>query len=87
VNLFNDPQKAIAEFTRGVRSEGIVSWGDEDFSRNCPDSFRKKLLTEINPSFLKSRPAIPGVLKNAKDYDVYDGIAYLVIGKEKNDLD
>ena len=59
LNLFNDPQKAIDEFIRVVKGNGIVSWGDEGFSKDYPHNFRRKLLTRINPGYLKERPIVP----------------------------
>ena len=82
VNLFNDPQKAVNEFSRVVKKGGIVSWGDEGFSKNYPENFRKKLLIKINPGFIKDHPKIPQNVIEVKEYEVYDGMAYLTVGKK-----
>ena len=82
VNLFNDPQKAISEFIRVVRKDGIVSWGDEGFSENYRNERRKKLMVKINPGFAKPHPIIPDSVYNVKENEVYDGMAYLVVAKK-----
>ncbi|HVO74633.1 MAG TPA: methyltransferase domain-containing protein [Ignavibacteriaceae bacterium] len=83
VNLFNEPQKAINEFARVVKKEGIVSWGDEGFSKNYPNNFRKKILIKMNPGFIKDRPPIPQNMTDIKEFEVYEGMAYLIVGKKK----
>ena len=83
VNLFNDPQKAISEFIRVVRKDGIVSWGDEGFSENYRDERRKKILLKINPGFGKPHPLIPDSVCNIKEYDVYEGLGYLIVARKK----
>lgn len=83
VNLFNEPQKAITEFVRVVKKGGIVSWGDEGFSKNYPDNFRKRLLSRMNPGFTKAHPEIPANVAEVKEFEVYDGMAYLVVGNKK----
>ena len=60
VNLFNDPAKAIGEFIRVVRKDGLVSWGDEGISPNYRNNFRKALLGKINPGFLKIKASDTG---------------------------
>jgi ubiquinone/menaquinone biosynthesis C-methylase UbiE len=82
VNLFNDPQKAISEFIRIVRKDGIVSWGDEGFSKNYTNERRKKLMVKINPGFAKPHPIIPDSVYDVKENEVYDGMAYLVVAKK-----
>jgi ubiquinone/menaquinone biosynthesis C-methylase UbiE len=83
VNLFNDPQKAISEFIRVVKKDGIVSWGDEGFSPNYKHERRKKLMLRINPGFARPRPVIPDSVHNVIENDVYGGLAYLVVAKKK----
>jgi len=34
VNLFSEPDKALAEFVRVVRRDGLVSYGDEGFGKS-----------------------------------------------------
>jgi Methylase involved in ubiquinone/menaquinone biosynthesis len=82
VNLFNEPQRALREFIRVTQKGGIVAWGDEGFSPNLPDDRRKRIMAKINPGFLKARPAIPKGLVNVKEYEVYDGMAYLVVAEK-----
>lgn len=83
VNLFNDPDKAIREFIRVVRKDGLVSWGDEGVSPNYRNNFRKALLSKVNPGFLKSMPPIPESVREAQVCKVYEGLAYLVVAKKK----
>jgi len=83
INLFNDPQKAISEFIRVVRKDGIVSWGDEGFSENYKNERRKRLLLKINPGFGKPHPPIPDSVCDIKENEVYDGLAYLVVAKKR----
>jgi ubiquinone/menaquinone biosynthesis C-methylase UbiE len=83
VNLFNDPQKAISEFIRVVRKDGIVSWGDEGFSENYRNERRKKLMVKINPGFAKPHPMIPDSVYDVKENEVYDGLGYLVVAKKR----
>lgn len=82
VNLFNDPEKALEEFVRVTRKGGLVAWGDEGFSPNYPEGYRKRRLTRINPGFLKPQPPIPEELVNVKEYEVYQGLAYLNVGEK-----
>jgi ubiquinone/menaquinone biosynthesis C-methylase UbiE len=82
INLFNDPQKAISEFVRVVKKDGIVSWGDEGFSENYSNGKRKKLMLKINPGFIKPRPVIPDTVHDIRENEIYDGLAYLVIARK-----
>jgi ubiquinone/menaquinone biosynthesis C-methylase UbiE len=83
VNLFNDPQKAISEFIRVVKKDGIVSWGDEGFSKNYRNERRKKMMLRINPGFAKPRPVVPDSVYDIKENEVYDGLAYLVVARKR----
>jgi len=83
VNLFNDPEKAISEFIRVVKKDGIVSWGDEGFSPNYKNERRKKIMLKVNPGFVKLRPAVPDSVYDAIENEVYDGLAYLVTAKKR----
>jgi ubiquinone/menaquinone biosynthesis C-methylase UbiE len=84
VNLFNDPNKAIAEFIRVVRRNGIVSWGDEGFAPNYKGGdFKKKVLARLNPGYLKARPPIPETLADVTTQEVFGGLGYLVVGRKK----
>ena len=82
VNLFNDPNKAIQEFIRVVKTNGLVSWGDEGFSKNYKNEIRRKILATINPGFLKPMPTIPDTLHEVKIHEVYGGLGYLVAAKK-----
>ena len=83
VNLFNDPQKAINEFIRVVKKDGIVSWGDEGFSVNYSNELRKKIMLKVNPGFTQPHPIIPETVYDVKENEVYDGMAYLVVAKKR----
>jgi ubiquinone/menaquinone biosynthesis C-methylase UbiE len=83
INLFNDPQKAINEFIRVVKKDGIVSWGDEGFSPNYKHERRKKIMLKMNPGFAKPRPIIPDSVYDFKENNVYDDMAYLIVAKKR----
>jgi ubiquinone/menaquinone biosynthesis C-methylase UbiE len=83
INLFNDPQKAISEFIRVVKKDGIVSWGDEGFSDNYKHERRKKMMLKINPGFAKPRPVVPDSVYDVKENVIYDGLAYLIVARKK----
>jgi ubiquinone/menaquinone biosynthesis C-methylase UbiE len=83
INLFNDPQKAISEFIRVVRKDGIVSWGDEGFSDTYKDQRRKRFMLSINPGFSKPPPLIPDTVYDVRENEVYEGMAYLVLAKKR----
>ena len=82
VNLFNEPDKAIHEFIRVVKTNGTVSWGDEGFSKSYRSKTRKKILSAMNPGFLKPAPGIPETLHEVKVHEVYGGLGYLVVAKK-----
>jgi ubiquinone/menaquinone biosynthesis C-methylase UbiE len=82
VNLFDEPEGALAEFVRVVRTGGIVSWGDEGSSSSIPDGWKKRFLTRMNPGYLKPRPPIPKGLSNIKQLEVSGGYGYLIIGNK-----
>lgn len=83
INLFNDPKKAISEFIRVVKKDGIVSWGDEGFSDNYRNERRKRIMLKINPGFAKPRPVPPDSVYNVKVNEVYGGLGYLVVSRKK----
>jgi hypothetical protein len=79
VNLFDEPEQAIAEFVRVVRNGGIVSWGDERLPASAPGGWRKLFLTRMNPGYLRQPPPIPVRLRNVRQYEVFGGYGYLVV--------
>ena len=81
VNLFDSPERALREFVRVVRKGGIVAWGDEGFSTELPDSWKKRFLRTLNPGYDKPRLAAPSGLSSIKEFEVYGGYAYLVVAK------
>ncbi len=83
INLFNDPQKAISEFVRVVKKDGIVSWGDEGISKNYSNKLRKKIAIKINPGFAKPHPVIPDSVYDVNKHEVYKGLAYLTVAKKR----
>ncbi|HRA00642.1 MAG TPA: methyltransferase domain-containing protein, partial [Thermoflexales bacterium] len=83
VNLFNDPNQAIREFIRVVKKDGLVSWGDERFSSDYPNDFRKSLLSKLNPGFLKPMPETPESVYDVQMQEVYKGHAYLITARKK----
>jgi ubiquinone/menaquinone biosynthesis C-methylase UbiE len=83
VNLFNDPQKAISEFIRVVKKDGIVSWGDEGISKNYSNERKRKMAIKINSGFAKKAPIIPGSVCDVKEYEVYGGFAYFIVSKKQ----
>ena len=83
VNLFNDPKKDINEFIRVTKEDGIVSWGDEGFSSDYPNNVRRKILSKMNPGYIKPRPNVPATVSEVKEYKVYNGLGYLVTCRKK----
>lgn len=83
INLFTETDKAIQEFIRVVKKDGIVSWGDEGFSPKLPDNFKNRILVKTNPGFLKPHPVIPDSIASVQVSEVYGGYAYLVVGKKR----
>lgn len=83
INLFNDPNKALNEFVRVVRKGGLVCWGDEKMSKNFRHPVGRWLLPRLNPGYLKEQPPIPNHLENIRQYEVYKGLGYLIIGNKK----
>jgi ubiquinone/menaquinone biosynthesis C-methylase UbiE len=81
VNLFSEPEKALAEFVRVVRSDGLVSYGDEGFGKSYPHSMRRRILAKINPGFVKPRPTTPNGISDIKEHEVYGGLGYLVVAR------
>ena len=82
VNLFNDPDRALREFIRVVKKDGILSWGDEGFSKSYKGEVRKRILAKLNPGFLKAVPGIPETLHAQKVHEVYGGLGYLIVARK-----
>jgi ubiquinone/menaquinone biosynthesis C-methylase UbiE len=82
INLFNEPQRAISEFIRVVKKDGIVCWGDEGISENYTDKRRKKIALRMNPGFALPHPEIPETVSVLNEYEVYGGLGYLVVAKK-----
>jgi len=84
VNLFNDPKKAINEFIRVTKEDGIVSWGDEGFFFGLSKTtFGEKYFSKMNPGYIKPRPNVPATVSEVKEYKVYNGLGYLVTCRKK----
>jgi ubiquinone/menaquinone biosynthesis C-methylase UbiE len=82
VNLFDEPERALAEFVRVVRPGGIVAWGDEGFAPHLPDSWRKRFLARVNPGFAKMPPPAPSGIGAATTHRVMGGFAYLLVAQK-----
>jgi len=84
INLFSEPEKAVLEFARVVKNGGLVVIGDEGFSSDQPDGIRRKILTKMNPGFLKSKiPILPNTLERKSLQWYCRGCAYLLIAARK----
>jgi ubiquinone/menaquinone biosynthesis C-methylase UbiE len=80
INLFAEPEKAISEFARVVKKDGIVAIGDEGFSPDFPDGLRKKILSKMNPGYLKSKlPVLPESLRQKSLGWHCGGCLYLIV--------
>jgi hypothetical protein len=75
------PGRALAEFVR-VAKPGVVAYGDEGFAPDYPDGWRRRLLTRINPGYLRLRAEIPTGLPGPKERSVYGGLAYLLTAQK-----
>jgi ubiquinone/menaquinone biosynthesis C-methylase UbiE len=82
INLFSDPDRALREFVRVVKPGGIVAYGDEGFAPGYPDTWRRRMLTRMNPGYLRPRPGQPAGLVNLKEDAVYGGLGYLVVANK-----
>jgi ubiquinone/menaquinone biosynthesis C-methylase UbiE len=80
INLFSEPERAVSEFARVVKKGGMVVIGDEGFSADFPDGIRKKILTRMNPGYLKGEPPpLPRSLKLKSHVVTFGGCGYLII--------
>jgi ubiquinone/menaquinone biosynthesis C-methylase UbiE len=84
VNLFHEPQKAVEEFVRVVRGDGVVCWGDEGMSAKIPAGWKKEILIRMNPGYLRPKPTTPDTLENVQKYEIYGGYGYLLVGTKRN---
>jgi hypothetical protein len=73
---------ALAEFVRVAKPGGLVAYGDEGFAPDYPDGWRRRLLTRINPGYLRPRAEIPTGLAGPKERSVYGGLAYLLTAQK-----
>jgi ubiquinone/menaquinone biosynthesis C-methylase UbiE len=83
VNLFSEPERALAEFVRVVKPMGIVAYGDEGFASDYPEGFRRKMMVRVNPGFRKDPPHLPSGLQQVNQHVVYGGLGYLVVGRRQ----
>lgn len=83
INLFSDPSRAIREFARVVKSGGRVIWGDEGFTNDRPPTMSRRLLKILNPGYRAPRPQPPETLVIESESAIFDGNAYLVIGRKR----
>lgn len=79
VKLFNEPQRALAEFVRVARPRALVAWGDEGFGRGAPQGWRRRLLLRLNPGFLEPMPPLPEGLTDVAHHEVMNGCAWLTV--------
>jgi ubiquinone/menaquinone biosynthesis C-methylase UbiE len=77
IKLFSRPEQALREFARVVRVGGQVFVGDEGYSPDLPDTWRRRMLVRMNPGFLQPPPALPPALALTRESWVYDGYAFL----------
>lgn len=82
VNLFNQPEKALAEFVRVLRPGGYLAWGDEQMSANFRHPLGRRLLPRLNPGFLRTPPLPPAGLTEVVRHEVYQGLGYLMLARK-----
>jgi ubiquinone/menaquinone biosynthesis C-methylase UbiE len=77
IKLFSRPDAALREFARVVRVGGQVFVGDEGYSPDLPDDWRRRMLVRMNPGFLQPPPSLPPQLSLVRESWVYAGYAFL----------
>lgn len=79
VNLFGQPEVALAEFARVTKPGGWIVYGDEHFSDEwrARTDWRKKLLMRMNPGYSRPLPQNPQQLSLLKEVSVLAGLGYL----------
>jgi ubiquinone/menaquinone biosynthesis C-methylase UbiE len=82
VDLFNEPDKALREFVRVTRENGIVSCGEEGFSKSYKGEVKRRIPAKLNPGFLKLMPGVPEALHERKIHEVYGGLGYLIVARK-----
>jgi ubiquinone/menaquinone biosynthesis C-methylase UbiE len=82
VKLFNEPQRALAEFVRVARPGAIVAWGDEGFGQHGPQGWRRRALQRMNPGFLEPVPPSPQGLVDERRYEIMNGCAWLKVARK-----
>jgi len=82
VNLFSQPGRALAEFVRVAKPSGLVAYGDEGFASDYPEGWRRRLLTRMNPGYLRPRAEVPTGLAGPKERSVYAGLGYLLTAQK-----
>ncbi len=83
VKLFNEPQRALAEFVRVARPGATVVWGDEGFGQGAPRGWRRRALQRMNPGFLEPVPPSPAGLADERRYEIMNGCAWLIVARKQ----
>ncbi|MDR1968850.1 MAG: methyltransferase domain-containing protein [Burkholderiaceae bacterium] len=80
INLFNDPDRALQEFVRVVRTGGLIAWGDEQMSETFRHPLGRYVLPRLNPGYKIVPPDPPAGMRVSTRHIVYDGLGSLVVG-------
>jgi hypothetical protein len=79
-NHISAPQPA--RICSRCKGNGIVSWGDEGFSKSYKGEVKRRIRAKLNPGFLKPMPGVPEGLHERKIHEVYGGLGYLVVARK-----